>query len=94
MDVCVEICVGPGSVEMIRRFHLDGREIEVSDTLDQWHGADYRYFKVKDEDDNIYILRFDESEEDWDLIIFKSAKSQATPSHADAHPEDNSEEGH
>ena len=94
MEVCVEICAGPGSVEMIRRFHLDGREIEVSDILDHWHGADYRYFKVKDEDDNVYILRFDESEEGWDLIIFQSAKSQATPSHAHAHLRYGSEEGH
>jgi hypothetical protein len=94
MEVCVEICLGPGGVEMIRRFHLDGREIEVSDNLDQWHGADYRYFKVKGEDGNLYVLRLDESEGDWELIMFQSAESQALASHAHPHPRHDSEEGH
>jgi len=94
MEVCVEICLGPGGVEMIRRFHLDGREIEVSDNLDQWHGADYRYFKVKGENGNLYILRLDESEGDWELIMFQSAESQALASHAHPHPRHDSEEGH
>jgi hypothetical protein len=94
MEVCVEICLGPGGVEMIRRFHLDGREIEVSDNLDQWHGADYRYFKVKGEDGNLYVLRLDESEGDWELIMFQSAESQALASHAHPHPRHDSKEGH
>jgi hypothetical protein len=34
-------------VETPRRFHLDGRTVEIVESADQWQGADYRYFKVK-----------------------------------------------
>jgi hypothetical protein len=94
MEVSVETYMGPGGVEMLRRFYLDGREIEVSDNLDQWHGADYCYFKVKDEDGNQYVLRLDESEADWDLVMFQSAESQALAEHPDEHLRHDSEEGH
>lgn len=93
MQVRVETYEGHGGVEMLRRFHLDGREIKVSDNLDQWHGADYRYFKVKDEDGNVYVLRLDESEADWDLIMFQSEESQAFAAHPPTHSNDASEEG-
>jgi hypothetical protein len=79
MQVRVETYSGYGGVEMLRRFWLDGREIEVSDNLDQWPGPDYRYFKVKDKDRNLYVLRLDESRGEWELIMFQSALSQATP---------------
>ena len=62
---------------MPRRFRLDGREIEAIDNLDQWHGRDYRYFKVRGDDGNLYILRLDESRGEWELIMFQSAQSQA-----------------
>jgi hypothetical protein len=93
MEVSVETYMGPGGVEMLRRFHLDGREIEVSDNLDQWHGADYCYFKVKDEDGNVYVLRHDEGRADWYLIMFQSEESQALATHPPTHSSHDSEEG-
>ena len=92
MQVRVETYTGHGGVEMLRRFRLDGREIEVSDNLDQWHGPDHRYFKVKGDDGNLYVLRFDESRADWELIMFQSAQSQAASK--DFHSSDHSDEGH
>jgi hypothetical protein len=59
------------SVEKLRRFQFDGREIEVTENIDQWHGADYRYFKVRGSDGNIYILRFDEVRGDWKLTMYQ-----------------------
>jgi hypothetical protein len=38
-------------------------------------GADYRYFKVKGDDDNVYILRFDEPSSEWELMMFQSPKA-------------------
>lgn len=64
---------------MPRRFRLDGREIEVVDNLDQWPGPDYRYFKVRGEDGNLYVLRLDESRGKWEMIMFQSATSEAVP---------------
>ena len=76
MQVWVETYAVNGGLEMLRRFRLDGREIEVVDNLDQWHGADHRYSKVRDADGNVYILRLDEARGEWELTMFQRAQSQ------------------
>lgn len=68
----IEVEMHSGALDVPRRFRLDGREIEVSDNLDQWYGADYRYFKLKGDDGNLYILRLDERQLEWELILFQS----------------------
>ena len=35
-------------VEKLRRICFDSRQIEIAENIDQWHGADYRYFKVRE----------------------------------------------
>ena len=77
MQVQVETYTGHSGVKMPRRFRLDGREIEVSDNLDQWPGPDCHYFKVRGGDGHLYILRLDESRGEWELIMFQSAQSEA-----------------
>jgi len=54
-----------------RRILLDARTVYIDRVLDQWPGGDYRYFKVKGEDGNIYILRADERRREWDLTLFR-----------------------
>ncbi len=71
MNLQVETYPGDAGAEMIRRFHLGKRVLEVIENLDQWHGEGYRYFKVKAGDNNLYILRFNEAREEWELIMFK-----------------------
>jgi hypothetical protein len=61
-------------VETPRRFHLDGRKVEIVECDDQWHGADYRYFKVKGDDGSVYILRFDEPSNEWELTSSRARK--------------------
>jgi len=60
-------------VEKLRRIRFDSREIEIADNIDQWHGADYRYFKVRGSDGNLYIVRHDESRADWELTLYERA---------------------
>jgi hypothetical protein len=72
MQINVEMHSGYGDFQVPRRFWLDGREVKVSDNLDQWHGADYRYFKLKGDDGNLYILRLDQIELEWELIVFQA----------------------
>ncbi len=60
MQVQVETYVDEGGVEKLRRFHLDSRVVEVAENIDQWHGPDYRYVKVRGSDGNVYILRLNE----------------------------------
>jgi hypothetical protein len=52
-----------------------GARSKSSRATTQWHGADYRYFKVKGDDGNFYILRFDEARSEWDLTMFQSPKA-------------------
>ncbi|MGN7735238.1 hypothetical protein [Ensifer sp. 22564] len=67
MQVQVETFVDDGGVEKIRRFYLNGRQVEVVENLDQWHGADYRYFKVRGGEGDVYILYLDVHRTQWAL---------------------------
>jgi hypothetical protein len=68
--------VDEGGAEKLRRFRLDSRVIEVADNIDQWHGADYRYVKVRSSAGNIYILRHSEIRAEWELTMYQRAQSQ------------------
>jgi hypothetical protein len=72
MRVQVESVADYRGVETPRRFQLDGRKVEIVESDDQWYGADYRYFKVKGDDGNVYILRLDEPSREWELTMFQS----------------------
>ena len=79
MRVQVETYVDEGGAERLRRFYLDSRVIEVADNIDQWHGADYRYVKVRGSDGNIYILRHSEVRAEWDLTMYQRVQPQDAP---------------
>jgi hypothetical protein len=49
------------------RLHFGGHQVDVLETLDQWYGST---------NGNLYILRFDEHQTAWELIVFKSARAQ------------------
>ena len=69
MQVQVETYVDEGGVEKLRRICLDSRQVEIAENIDQWHGEDYSYFKVRGGDGGVYIFRHDEVRADWDLIM-------------------------
>ena len=77
MRVHVEADADAHGVEVPRRFRLRGRDIKVVDAIDRWHGADYRYFKLKGDDGNLYILRFDHQRGAWELTMFQSPRAQS-----------------
>ena len=65
-----------------RSLYWDERRVGIVDIIDQWYGTDYRYVKVKGDDGGIYILRCDEIRNEWALIMFVSARSQALATQA------------
>ena len=71
MEIRVETYVDEDGVEKLRRFRFDSREIEVAENIDQWHGADYRYFKVRASDGTAYILRLNDLRADWELTMYR-----------------------
>lgn len=75
MQVQVETYVDEGGAERLPRLYLDSRVIEVVDNIDQWHGADYRYVKVRDCDGGVYILRYNETGAEWELTMYQRYQS-------------------
>jgi hypothetical protein len=76
MRVTVEAYSGYKSDERPRRFVLDGHSYEVLEVLDQWYGPDSVYFKVRADDQNLYILQYHSLEAEWSLESFRRASPQ------------------
>ena len=73
MKVTVSAYSGYKANERPCRFVLEGRSYEVLEVLDKWYGPDSHYFKVKAEDQNLYILRYHSVLEEWTLESFRQA---------------------
>ena len=54
------------------RFYLGDRCIEVIEVLDRWLDPAYRYFKLRGDDQGIYILRHSTDADVWELTLFDS----------------------
>lgn len=50
------------------------RTYQVKEVVDQWYGVGYQCFKVRADDDNLYILRHDTREDCWTLDSFRSER--------------------
>jgi hypothetical protein len=56
-----------------RSLYRGERRIDIIEIVDQWYGPGYRYVKVRADDNSVYILRFDEICDNWELIMFCAA---------------------
>ena len=54
------------------RFYLGERCIEVIELLDRWLDPAHRYFKIRGDDNGIYILRHSIEGDYWEMILFNS----------------------
>ncbi|TAM46631.1 MAG: hypothetical protein EPN55_04870 [Gammaproteobacteria bacterium] len=66
----VECHAGYRADETPVRFHLGARRIGVAEVLDRWLAPDHRYFKVRGNDGDTYILRHDTVADSWALTLF------------------------
>jgi hypothetical protein len=73
VTVRVECYSGHKGDERPVRFQLGGHDHVVEEVLDQWYGPEGRFFKVRADDGNTYILRRNESPqlEEWSLESFR-----------------------
>jgi hypothetical protein len=76
MRVDVERDSGNIDVNRPKRFRFGERPVEVVENIDRWFGPDYAYFKVRGDDGNLYILRFDETHDAWELTMFQSPSAE------------------
>jgi len=70
IEVKVKCYAGYRADERPLRFGFGQRNIEVDEIIDQWQGEDYRHFKLKGDDGGIYILRYDEASDHWELTMY------------------------
>jgi hypothetical protein len=70
----VECYAGSRGEETPRRFGARGSEIEIAEVLDRWLAPDHRYFKVRDHQGAVYILRHDGETQQWELRFFRRSR--------------------
>ena len=74
----VECYAGYRAEETPRRFFIGHREIEVSTIIDRWLDPKHSYFKLRGDDGGIYILRYDQLSDTWEMVMFDSGCKQET----------------
>ncbi len=52
------------------RFFYGDRQIQVSEILDRWLDPSHGYYKLRGDDDALYILRHDVILDTWELILY------------------------
>lgn len=48
-------------------FKLLERTFNVQEILDQWYGEDHLYFKIRADDQRVYLLKYDQAKDLWSL---------------------------
>jgi hypothetical protein len=71
LTIRVECYAGYRGDETPVRFFLGRRGIEVVEVVDRWLDPKHRYFKVRGDDQAVYILRHDVPEDKWELVVFE-----------------------
>ena len=71
LAVAVECYAGHRGEQTPRTLTLGDRRIGVSEVLDAWLAPAYRYFKVRGEDGDTYLVRHDERYNTWELTMFR-----------------------
>lgn len=72
MQIMVECYAGYRADERPRRFVLGGRPYEVVEVEDRWYSPQAMFFRVVASDGNRYVLRHEESKDEWSLEAFRA----------------------
>ncbi len=70
MEIRVECYAGYRGQQEPAAFWLGERRLEVREILDRWIGPDYRYFRVRTDEPDLYVLRHDAAHDRWTLGAF------------------------
>ena len=74
----VDCYAGYRADESPTRFFIGQRAITIEEIVDRWLDPRHRYFKVRGDDDGIYILRQDVPSKTWEMILFDSGSRDET----------------
>jgi len=73
MPIRVECYAGYRGEQEPVAFWLGERRVVVRAIVDRWFAPAHRWFRVDADDDNMYVLRLDESTGDWDIAAYRRA---------------------
>ena len=74
----VECYAGFRAEESPRSFSMGQRKIKVSEIIDRWLDPAHSYFKLRGDDGGIYILRYGQEANVWEMVMFDSGTSEGT----------------
>jgi hypothetical protein len=74
LTIGVECSAGHRGEQTPRTLILAEQRIAVAEVLDAWLAPDYRYFKLKGEDGDTYLVRHDERRDTWELTMFRAER--------------------
>lgn len=77
LRIKVECYAGHRGEESPRAFSIGERRVAVVQELDRWLDPACRYFKVRGDDGDIYILRHDVEADVWELTLFTAGSTRA-----------------
>ena len=72
LGVNVECYAGHRGEQTPRTLILGERRIVVAEVLDAWLAPEYRYFKLRGEDGDTYLVRHNEQSNTWELTMFRA----------------------
>ena len=75
LNINVSCYAGHRGEETPREMTIGGRRVIVAEILDRWLAPDHRYFKLRGDDGDEYIIRQDVASQEWELTMFKKALS-------------------
>jgi hypothetical protein len=67
----VECYAGHSGETIPRVLYVGERKVFVEEVLDAWLGPDHRYFKLKGDDGDVYIIRQETASGTWELTLFR-----------------------
>lgn len=71
IEITVECYAGHRGEQEPRRLLLDSRSVEVAEIVDRWFAPDYRYFKLRGAEGDLWIVRHDEATGRWELTMYE-----------------------
>ncbi len=74
-EIHVECYAGYRADERPLRFTLGRRVFEVQEVEDRWQSPGVRYFRVRANDSNSYVLRHDEGRDIWTAVMAQRGRT-------------------
>ncbi len=63
--------------EYPQAFSIGSRSFRVKKILDRWYGTDHAYFKIRADDENLYILRYNSAMNSWELVFMETGTRES-----------------